>query len=224
MITNGMPWFRMYHEMIDDPKVGTLDDGQFRLWVEMLCLACECGNSGDTDLTEPELNWKLRRDVTENILVLIDRGLVEEKKHKDGRVTFKIKNWEKRQFASDCSTARVQKYRQKNKRNVSETLQKRPCNVIDTDTDTNIKEKFSFRFKKKVPVPKNFHTTPDMIAYAKEIGYLGIPDEHTKTMILSSKAKDYKYKDWHAAWKTWLRNAIAKNPKLKKKEKKWADV
>jgi hypothetical protein len=98
------------------------------------------------------------------------------------------------------------------------------ADVAHTDTDTNIKEKFPFRFKKKVPVPKNFHTTPDMIAYAKEIGYLGIPDEHTKTMILSSRAKGYTYKDWHAAWKTWLRNAIAKNPKLKKKEKKWADV
>jgi uncharacterized phage protein (TIGR02220 family) len=146
MITNGMPWFRMYHEMIDDPKVGTLDDGQFRLWVEMLCLACECGNSGDTDLTEPEINWKLRRNVTENILVLIDRGLVEEKKHKSGRVTFKIKNWEKRQFASDCSTVRVQKYRQKKKRNVSETFQKRPCNVIDTDTDiTKVSGKMPYK-------------------------------------------------------------------------------
>jgi len=42
----GMPWFRMYHEMIDDPKIGTLDNDEFRLWVEILCLACKSGNGG----------------------------------------------------------------------------------------------------------------------------------------------------------------------------------
>jgi hypothetical protein len=120
-------------------------------------------------------------------------------------------------------------YQPDEEKTTNKVTNKRPTNDQQTTTNknnNNIKNNgdYPFRYKKKVPLPKNFHTTPDMIAYAKEIGYLGIPDEHTKTMILSSKAKDYKYKDWHAAWKTWLRNAIAKNPKLKKKEKKWADV
>ena len=83
---------------------------------------------------------------------------------------------------------------------------------------------YPFKFKKKVPLPKNFHTTTDMIEYAKELRYLGSPDEHTKTMILSASANGYKYKDWHSAWKTWLRNEIKKNPDLQEKEKVWADV
>jgi 5-methylcytosine-specific restriction endonuclease McrA len=304
----GLQWFRVYHEMIDDPKVGTLNDSQFRLWVEILCVACESSDGGNTGMSESELSWKLRRDITPFLQELYDRNLIV--KDNSGKVV--VTNWEKRQFCSDSSVERTRKYRKKLKaatgstsgytkhaENIfkrdgnkcvycgsSENLcidhvlpvsmggtddvenlaaackacnsgkagrtpegagytwknkrtkekwdkwitqrdgHKKTCdgNSDCTDTDTDIKEKFPFRFKKKVSVPKNFHTTPDMIAYAKEIGYLGIPDEHTKTMILSSRAKDYKYKDWHAAWKTWLRNAIAKNPKLKKKEKKWADV
>ena len=144
---NGLPWFRLYHEMIEDPKVGTLSDSEFRLWIELLCLACSSGGNGDTCYTEEELNWKLRRNVSETLLKLFRNGLVKQsivsKDEKTGtktRETITITNWMKRQYSSDVSTDRVRKYRnklQKKEGNVSETLLKRQCNGVDTDTDTD---------------------------------------------------------------------------------------
>ena len=72
----GMPWFRMYHEMIEDPKIGTLSDQEFRLWVELLCLACANGKDGDTGLTLEELSWKLRRNVSETLQKRFCNGCV----------------------------------------------------------------------------------------------------------------------------------------------------
>lgn len=139
----GLPWFRMYHEMIEDPKIGLLEDAEFRLWVELLCIACSAGNSGDTDLSEEELTWKLRRNVTSPLQKLFRNGLVLFQDHKKERKTICIKNWVKRQFQSDSSTNRVRKYRNKqqiDRRNVSETLQERQCNAVDTDTDTDTEQ------------------------------------------------------------------------------------
>jgi len=143
---SGMPWFRMYSEMIEDPKVGSLQDGEFRLWVELLCLACLSGADGDTQMTIEELNWKLRRNVSETFLKLQCNNLVVSC-NVGGRETVKITNWNKRQYPSDNSTSRVIKFRKNNaiptkKGNVSETFLKRKCNGIDTDTDTDNKRLF----------------------------------------------------------------------------------
>ena len=138
-----MQWFRMYHDMIEDPKIGTLNDAQFRLWVEILCLSCSAGNCGDTELTIDEINWKLRRNVTGTLQELLDRNLVVFVDGRKGH-TIKVVNWDKRQFLSDNSTERVRKYREKTS-GKNETLQKRFCNPTDTDTDTDTDTKTTIK-------------------------------------------------------------------------------
>jgi len=171
---NGMPWFRMYHEMIDDPKVGTLNDSEFRTWVELLCLACAYGNHGSTGLTEDEISWKLRRNVSETFLKLFRNGLVTVEDDIKCEKAVKIVNWDKRQFSSDCSSDRVRKYRKNNNKNygnVSETFLKRRCNgdvtAQDTDTDTDIKK--------------------------EEKKDIGLIEKKTPTL---SPIKAYEYPDW----------------------------
>jgi len=74
-------------------------------------------------------------------------GLFEKQQmiHYDGDVLV-VTNWEQRQFSSDSSTERVNRYRA-NKRNVSATLQQRYSNSNetppDTDTDTDIYTRLS---------------------------------------------------------------------------------
>jgi len=141
-------------------------------------------------------------------------------------------NWDSYQSDEEKITSNLTSKQPTNNQQI--TTYKNNKNIVAQFKPTNIsteKEKFSaeknkypFKFKRKVSLPKNFHTTTDMIEYAKELRYLGNPDEHTKTMILSASANGYKYKDWHSAWKTWLRNEIKKNPDLQEKEKVWADV
>lgn len=133
---SGMAWFRMYGEMIDDPKIGSLTDSEFRTWVELLCCACKYSNGGDTGLTSQQLTWSLRRNIDSTLQRLFDENLIAESDKK----TIVIKNWEKRQFKSDSSKKRVDKCRKNKKKKVCNgdvTLQKRYSNALDTDTDTD---------------------------------------------------------------------------------------
>ena len=113
IIMSKMPWFRMYHEMVDDPKIGTLTDSEFRLWVELLCLACQACNGGNTNLTVTETEWKLRRSVSETLPKLLHIGIVTLHADERGKETILISKWKNRQFQSDTSTPRVQRYRDK---------------------------------------------------------------------------------------------------------------
>lgn len=105
-----MQWFRLYGDMIEDSKIGTLTDAQFRTWIEVLCLACIAENFGNTNMTVAEAEWKLRRNVSETFQELLNRGLVTVEKEK-GRDTIRVPKWKKRQFQSDNVTERVQKHR-----------------------------------------------------------------------------------------------------------------
>ena len=108
-----MKWFRLYHEIIEDPKTGTLTDEQFRLFIEILCLASIERNSGNTNLTVTETEWKLRRNIKAPLQELLSRGIVTFQKRSDGEDTLYVPKWKKRQYQSDTSTPRVQKHREK---------------------------------------------------------------------------------------------------------------
>ena len=41
-----MSWFRVYSEIKDDPKMLSLSDSEFRLWINLLALASECPERG----------------------------------------------------------------------------------------------------------------------------------------------------------------------------------
>lgn len=115
-----LPWFRFYHEVKDDPKMGALTDCEFRVFVEGMCWACESSDGGSTGLTTETVNWAFRRNVTETVSSLLQKQLLTLRG--DGMIC--VTNWMKRQFQSDSSTERVRKHRQKR----IETLQKRHCN------------------------------------------------------------------------------------------------
>lgn len=133
-------WFRMYHEFATDPKIQMLSEADQRRYVMLLCLRC-C--NGDVTLHETEVAFQLRisnEEWASTKAVLIEKGLIDE----DNKPTA----WDKRQYISDSSRARVAKHRaRKNK------AKKQECNVTvtppDTDTDTD-KEK-----DKKEMLPPN---------------------------------------------------------------------
>ena len=129
-----MDWFRMYGEMMDDPKIGTLTDAEFRTWVELLCTACKAEDDGNTHLTEADINWALRRNATETLQKLLNRDLVTI--NDAGQIV--ICSWEKRQKKSDSSTERVRAYREKSKQdkaldesNATESLKKQTLSGLE---------------------------------------------------------------------------------------------
>lgn len=104
-----MDWFRLYAELPSDPKIGTLDDANFRTFIELLCFACKAERAGNTELTQETVNWALRRNVSDAFQVLFQRNLIEL--NDAGEIC--ITNWEKRQAKSDSSTERVRQFRER---------------------------------------------------------------------------------------------------------------
>lgn len=117
-------WFRFYTDAMRHPKVAKLSDPQFRLWMELLCVAGE--NDGHIPSAD-DLKHMLKRRLDHLLRGLDDllkASLIEALD--DG---YRPYGWDKRQYKSDVSTDRVRKYR--TKRNVSET-------PPDTETETDI--------------------------------------------------------------------------------------
>ncbi|NML61803.1 hypothetical protein HHL21_12070 [Massilia sp. RP-1-19] len=101
------PWFRMYSEFANDPKVQMLDEVMQRRYVMLMCL--RCSNDLET-LHETEIAWALRIDaaaVAETKAIFLAKGFIDDR--------WKLLNWDKRQFVSDTSTARVARHREAKK-------------------------------------------------------------------------------------------------------------
>lgn len=97
-------WFRLYSEVVDDPKVQALPAEVFKAWINLLCLTSQ------HDGTLPpvaDIAFRLRVSQTKAVSMLEklrSAGLL------DGDTPH---NWEGRQFIGDGSTARVHRYRNK---------------------------------------------------------------------------------------------------------------
>ncbi len=109
-------WFRFYDDALNDPKVQMLPEYEFKVWVNVLCLASK--NDGHLPRKD-DIAFALRLTMAEtsNILKrLSDCGLLD---NVEGLIS--PHNWAGRQYKSDTSNDRVQRYRQR-KRNVTETV------------------------------------------------------------------------------------------------------
>ncbi len=120
-------WFRIYDELLDDPKVQRLPPEDFKGWVNLLCLASR--NEGRLPPVA-DIAFALRE--TESCVSLLTErllngGLLERRKG----YLFPYK-WAERQYKSDTSTGRVKRFRERSK-TVAETSS-------DTEADTEHKE------------------------------------------------------------------------------------
>lgn len=122
-----MQWFRMYSEFATDPKVQMMSEAYQRRYIMLLCL--RCGNDNET-FHDDEIAFQLRvtgEEWAATKAVFVEKGLIDN----DSRPLA----WDKRQYVSDSSTARVRAHRQRKKQQP-----KQACNVTatppDTDTDT----------------------------------------------------------------------------------------
>lgn len=132
-----LPWFRMYTDFLNDPKMITLAFEDQRHFIGVLALKCD----GALDQNcPPELmdrivaqrlwiDHAIIRDVKRR---LIAAGLIGE--------DWQPLGWDKRQMKSDSSKERTRRYREKQKQTSDDdvTLLKRHSDVLDIDTDTDI--------------------------------------------------------------------------------------
>jgi hypothetical protein len=131
---SALPWFRLYHRMIDDDKLRLLAFEDRWHFVALCCLKADgLLDSASSSLRDRKIAVKLgvqARELDEIGRRLKEVGLVD-----DDLLPIA---WDELQYKSDNSTERVKKFREKQGcndakrfRNVSVTAQEK-----DTDTDT----------------------------------------------------------------------------------------
>jgi hypothetical protein len=119
------PWFRLYSEFADDPKVQMLSEAMQRRLIMLFCSRCK----GETlHETERAFQWRVTEtELAETKAIFLSKGFI------DG--DWNLLNWNKRQFLSDSSTDRVRRYRQSKKQN--ETLHETVSTVTVTPPEQN---------------------------------------------------------------------------------------
>lgn len=125
-------WFRMYDEILDDPKVQKLSAEDFRGWVNLLCLASK--NDGRFPPIE-DIAFALR-ETPDAVSTLLERlrsgGLIARRSGGPNGAYDAPNNWNERQYKSDTSTERVKRFRKR-----QETLRE---TAPETDTETEYSE------------------------------------------------------------------------------------
>ncbi|MBR7792321.1 hypothetical protein KDM87_06885 [Undibacterium sp. FT147W] len=102
-----MDWFRLYSEFASDPKVQSMSEAMQRRLVMLLCLRC---SNGLVTLHDDEIAFALRiseEELAQSKSVFIRKGFINE--------SWEFINWDKRQYVSDSSAARVARHRSKKK-------------------------------------------------------------------------------------------------------------
>lgn len=143
-------WFKCYHEIIDDPKIGMMSDTDQLLWFKLLCLASADNKRGYVTLTDEEVAFKLRCS-EETFKHAKDKfrakGLIE---HEDGVI--KITNWEKRQREKPSDAAEATRERKRKQRAESKKMSRdvtphvtphvtplsRPCHATDIELEEEL--------------------------------------------------------------------------------------
>ncbi len=145
-----MKWFRLYSEVLHDPKVQRLSPALFKHWINLLCLANEQTPRGTLPAID-DIAFALRVKPSEGVKILTElgrAGLVDQPS--EGRAC--PHNWPERQRNSDDIAARVRHYRNGKEPDntpippapqpttpqdvtLHVTLQDGTSNVLDTDTE-----------------------------------------------------------------------------------------
>ena len=212
------PWFRMYSEFAHDPKVQMMNEAMQRRYMMLMCMRC---SNALVTLHETEVAFHLRisnEEMAETKALFIAKGFIDK--------DFNLLNWEKRQFSSDTSNARVAKHRllQKEKQidggNATVTLPERNGNALDTDTDTDTDTEKTGRkrtaAKRRQQIPDAFYPDETGLDKAREKG-LSVAVQLTK-FVDYHVGKGSVMSDWQAAWRTWIGNARPETPNGKPAE------
>lgn len=132
------PWIRLYRASLHNPKTVTLSDRQHRCWHNLLLIADDQGELPRARDIACHLRISVS-EVEQLLCELVEAELVDVAIDKPN--TFRMHDWETHQYASDTSTDRVRKFRNKTKCNDDETFRETQRNVSvtppDTDTDTD---------------------------------------------------------------------------------------
>jgi hypothetical protein len=120
-------WWRAYASALNDRKLQTMPAELFRHWFNLLCIAAL--NDGDIDIEQAAFVLRLTDEEAVKVFSDLSKlSLIEE--IEPG--TYSAVDWRIRQFASDNSTERWSRWRDRQRSNVGANV---GSNVADVDGD-----------------------------------------------------------------------------------------
>ena len=214
-------WFRVYDDLVDDPKVQRLSAGLFRAWMNLLCLASK--NNGSLPCLD-DIAYKLRVTTVEAeaiIDALVSAELLDKR-----RDCYSPHNWDKRQFKSDVTdpTNNERQKRWRNRQRNGETVTvKRPDTETDTDTDTEsesksapsgalpAKEAKRESTRRGSRIPDGWCPSPHDREFASALGWedarIDREAESFRDYWTAASGQRATKLDWSATWRIWVRRA-----------------
>lgn len=148
-------WFRVYSEIINDPKLLLLAPSDRWYFISVLALK----SAGILDQTPPE---KLDRVICQQLrLTAVEWEECARRLQEEGLIgdDYQPLSWDKRQYKHDSSTERVRKYRERQK--TQQNQQGNACNGdvtvtetgTETETETETEEKSTSARNAQTPTP-----------------------------------------------------------------------
>lgn len=104
-------WFRLYADLLDDPKVQRLQPALFKTWVNLLCLASR--NDGKLPcLLDAAFSLRMEeQQLNDHLNTLVDFGLLDAEDEE-----LRPHNWDNRQFKSDQDPTAADRQKRKRER------------------------------------------------------------------------------------------------------------
>jgi hypothetical protein len=205
-------WFRVHSKLLHNAKVQALRGEDFKILVNLWCLACESGGNipGTSEIAfQLRISQKQAERAVEALSSFfepIDNGM------------FRAHDWNEHQFISDGSTERVRAFRERT-RNVTETLPKRRETVSVTAPDTDT-EQIQNRVEKASPKSGSatahgsrftLHALPEGWAeYCRnnllwDQSRIDSVFEDFRLFWVAKAGRDGRKADWLATWQGWCR-------------------
>ena len=109
-------WFRLYDDLLDDPKVQRLRPPLFKMWVNLLCLTSR--NHGELPvIADIAFALRLDEETAKSALgELTTLGLIDDENG------LRPHNWDKRQFRSDLDPTAAERQQAKRERDKGNTV------------------------------------------------------------------------------------------------------
>jgi hypothetical protein len=205
-------WFRVYDELLDDPKVQRLPAEDFRGWMNLLCLASR--NGGRIPPVE-DVSFALRvtLDGARTLLERLRSGglIVRKSGGVDGAFDAPHK-WDERQYKSDTSTDRVKRFRQR-----SATVAETPPEA-ETEAETEETTSVVLKPRKRgTRLNENWLPSPLTGKVAAMVtrwpaGELAKEWAKFQNYWLSKSGQGATKQDWQRTWVNWLITADERKP------------
>lgn len=171
-------WFRVYDDLVDDPKVQRLSAELFRALVNIWCLASK-NNGKLPPIDEVAFKLRVKEDKAHSILRSLEiAGLIE-----GDEAGVHPHNWDSRQFKSDVSNERVKRHRER-KCNVTSPVTETP-----PETETETETERTLANASVVPTVRGDETQAAFDAWNVFAGAIGLHKARTLNSVRRSALK-----------------------------------